>query len=192
MNDATAELRRCEWAGSDPLYLAYHDEEWGVSVHDDIKLFEMLTLEGAQAGLNWLTILRKREGYSLAFDGFEPRKIAMYHEQKIAALLNDERIVRNKLKVRSTIGNARAFLEVQEEFGTFDAYIWRFVGGAPKINCPASLSDLPAETDESRAMSKELRRRGFNFVGPTISYAFMQACGLVNDHTVECFRSPCR
>ena len=192
MNNSTAQLRRCEWAGSDPLYLAYHDDEWGVPVHDDIKLFEMLTMEGAQAGLNWITILRKREGYRSAFDGFDPRKVAAYDEQRIAALLGDERIVRNRLKVQSAVSNAGAFLKVQQEFGTFDAYIWQFVGRAPKVNCPASLADLPAETDESRAMSKDLKRRGFNFVGPTVCYAFMQACGLVDDHTVDCFRSQCR
>ena len=181
---------RCEWAGSDPLYVAYHDEEWGAPVHDDRKLFEMLCLEGAQAGLAWITILRKRENYRAAFDGFDPVKVAGYDDEKVAALLADPGIVRNRLKVNAFIRNARAFLTVQAEYGSFDAYIWRFVGGAPIANHWHSLSELPAQTPEAQAMSKDLKRRGFTFVGPTICYAFMQACGLVNDHVVTCFRHP--
>jgi len=170
--------QRCPWGTTDPLYLTYHDEEWGVPVHDDRRLFEMLILEGAQAGLSWLTILKRREGYRRAFDGFDPA----------AALLADPGIIRNKLKVRAAVTNARAFLEVQAEHGSFDAYIWQFVGGAPRQNEFAELSQIPAETPEARAMSKDLLARGFKFVGPTICYAFMQACGLVNDHLVTCFR----
>ena len=181
---------RCEWAGSDPLYVAYHDEEWGAPVHDDRKLFEMLCLEGAQAGLAWITILRKRENYRAAFDGFDPVKVAGYGDEKVAALLADPGIVRNRLKVNAFIRNARAFLTVQAEYGSFDAYIWRFVGGAPIVNHWHSLSELPAQTPEAQAMSKDLKHRGFTFVGPTICYAFMQACGLVNDHVVTCFRHP--
>ncbi|MFW6182691.1 MAG: DNA-3-methyladenine glycosylase I [Chloroflexota bacterium] len=179
---------RCPWAGDDPLYVAYHDEEWGVPVHDDRTLFEFLILEGAQAGLSWSTILNKREGYRQAFDNFDPQKIAAYDEAKIAALLQNPGIVRNRLKVRSAVQNAQAFLDVQEEFGSFDAYIWRFVDGRPIQNRWRELSQVPAETDESRAMSKALKKRGFNFVGPTIMYAYMQAVGLVNDHLVSCFR----
>jgi DNA-3-methyladenine glycosylase I len=178
---------RCEWAGSDPLYVAYHDEEWGVPVHDDRILFEFLILEGAQAGLSWSTILNKREGYRRAFDGFDPQKVAAYDEDKIAQLLADPGIVRNRLKVRSAVQNAQAFLRIQEEFGSFDAYVWQFVGGQPIHNSWQSLSDIPAETEQSRALSKDLKKRGFNFVGPTIMYAFMQAVGMVNDHVVDCF-----
>lgn len=180
--------RRCEWVGSDPLYVAYHDEEWGVPVHDDRTLFEFLILEGAQAGLSWSTILNKRENYRRAFDNFDPQKVAAYGEDKIAELLDDPGIVRNRLKVRSAVQNAHAFLQVQEEFGSFDAYVWQFVGGEPIQNEWQSLSEIPAETDVSRALSKDLKKRGFNFVGPTIIYAFMQAVGLVNDHVVHCFR----
>jgi DNA-3-methyladenine glycosylase I len=176
----------------DPLYQAYHDDEWGVPLHEERKLFEMLCLEGAQAGLSWITILRRREGYRQAFDGFDPEIIAGYGEEKTATLLNDARIVRNRAKIRSVVENARAFQRVQQEFGGFDEYVWGFVGGQPLINCPASMSDLPAETAASRAMSKDLRKRGFSFVGPTICYAFMQACGMVDDHLVSCFRSTCR
>jgi DNA-3-methyladenine glycosylase I len=180
---------RCGWVNlSEPLYIAYHDEEWGVPVHDDTKLLEMLVLEGAQAGLSWLTILRKREGYRAAFDRFDAEKMARYDEAKVAELLADAGIVRNRLKVNAAIQNAKAFLKVQEEFGSFDAYIWRFVGGAPKVNRWKGLGDIPAETEESRAMSKDLLKRGFKFVGPTVCYAFMQATGMVNDHTVDCFR----
>lgn len=185
-----SDRRRCEWAGNDPLYLAYHDEEWGVPVHDDRRFFEMLCLEGAQAGLSWLTILRKRAHYRTAFDGFDPATIARYDEAKVAMLLTDPGIVRNRLKVEAFIRNARAFLEVQAEFGSFDAYIWRFVDGAPIVNRWRTLQELPTQTPESVAMSNDLKRRGFIFVGPTICYALMQACGLVNDHLVSCFRHP--
>ena len=181
------DLIRCEWAGSDPLYVAYHDTEWGVPVHDDRHLFEMLCLEGAQAGLAWITILRKRENYRAVFDNFDAAKIANYGDAKIAALLADPGIVRNRLKVNAFIQNARVFLAVQTEFGSFDAYIWRFVGGAPIVNQRRTMREIPALTPEAEAMSKELKRRGFTFVGPTICYAFMQACGLVNDHVVDCF-----
>jgi DNA-3-methyladenine glycosylase I len=180
--------KRCEWAGSDPLYIEYHDNEWGVPVHDDRKIFEMLVLEGAQAGLNWLTVLRKRENYRKAFDNFDPRKVAQYDSKKLQELLANEGIIRNNLKIHSAIQNARAFLEVQKEFGSFDAYIWQFVGGRPIRNSWKSLSELPAQTAESEAMSKDLKRRGFGFVGPTICYAHMQATGMVNDHVVTCFR----
>ena len=187
MNEAKMR-KRCEWAGSDPLYIDYHDKEWGVPVHDDRKIFEMLVLEGAQAGLNWLTVLRKRENYRKAFDNFDPRKVAKYDNEKFQKLLATEGIIRNKLKIRSVIQNARAFLEVQKEFGSFNAYIWQFVGGKPIRNSWKSLSELPAQTAESEAMSKDLKRRGFSFVGPSICYAHMQATGMVNDHVVTCFR----
>jgi DNA-3-methyladenine glycosylase I len=180
--------KRCAWVGSDPLYIEYHDNEWAVPLHDDRKIFEMLVLEGAQAGLNWLTVLRKRENYRKALDNFDPRKVAKYDSKKFQELLATEGIIRNKLKIRSAIQNARAFLEVQKEFGSFYAYIWQFVGGKPIRNSWKSLSELPAQTAESEAMSKDLKRRGFSFVGPTISYAHMQATGMVNDHVVTCFR----
>jgi DNA-3-methyladenine glycosylase I len=180
--------KRCQWAGDDPLYVAYHDEEWGVPVHDDRVLFEFLILEGAQAGLSWITILRKRENYRRAFDGFDPAKVARYREARIVRLLEDPGIVRNRLKVRSAVTNAKAFLAVQREFGSFDRFLWRFVGGKPKRNAWKSLAEVPASTPESDAMSKELKRRGFKFVGSTICYAFMQAVGMVDDHTVDCFR----
>jgi DNA-3-methyladenine glycosylase I len=179
---------RCEWCGDDPLYIDYHDNEWGIPVHDDRKLFEMLILEGAQAGLSWITILRKRENYCAAFDGFDPVKVAAYDEAKVAELLANPGIVRNRPKVNAAVQNARAFLAVQAEFGSFDAYIWQFVGGRPKINSWTRLADIPAQTPEAQAMSKDLKKRGFKFVGPTICYAFMQATGLVNDHVVDCFR----
>lgn len=179
---------RCPWAGSDPEMIAYHDAEWGVPLHEDRALFEFLILEGAQAGLSWSTILRKRANYRRAFDGFDPRKIARYDESKIAALLADAGIVRNRLKIGAAIANAQAFLAVQKEFGTFDAYIWRFVGGAPRRNGWKSIADVPARTAESDAMSKDLGRRGFRFVGSTICYAFMQATGIVDDHVAACFR----
>lgn len=182
------EVSRCSWSVSDPLYIAYHDEEWGVPEHDDRKLFEMLILEGAQAGLSWITILKRRETYRHAFDNFDPAIIARYDDAKVAVLLADPGIIRNRQKVAATIQNARAFLDVQDAFGSFDAYIWQFVGGSPRQNEFTELSQIPAETPESRAMSKDLRKRGFSFVGPTICYAFMQACGLVNDHLVSCFR----
>jgi DNA-3-methyladenine glycosylase I len=180
---------RCEWAPLDqPTYLAYHDEEWGVPVHDDAHLFEMLTLEGAQAGLSWSTILRKRDGYRRAFEGFDPATVARFTPSKVERLLEDPGIVRNRLKLESTVANARAVLDVQDELGSLDTYLWNFVGGAPTVNAWHSLGDIPAETAESRAMSRDMKRRGFRFVGPTICYALMQACGLVNDHVVSCFR----
>ena len=182
-------IRRCEWAGStDPLMLAYHDEEWGVPHHDDRLLFELLTLEGAQAGLSWSTILNKREGYRAAFAGFDPARVARFDRRKVERLLQDPGIVRNRLKVESTVNNARRVLEVQKELGSFDAYVWQFVGGTPIDGRRRRLRDLPAETAESKAMSKDLKRRGFRFVGPTVCYAFMQAAGLVNDHVRACFR----
>lgn len=179
---------RCGWVNSDPLYLAYHDEEWGVPVHDERHLFEMLILEGAQAGLSWITILRKRENYRQAFDNFQAEKIAGYDDRKVAELLANPGIIRNRLKVNAAIKNARAFLAIQEEFGSFDTYIWQFVEGQPKQNARRSLAEIPAQTPESEAMSKDLQKRGFKFVGPTICYAFMQAVGMVNDHTTTCFR----
>ena len=182
------DLNRCPWAGSDPLYQAYHDDEWGVPVHDDRTLFEFLILEGAQAGLSWITILRKRDAYRRAFAGFDVATVAAFDEERIATLLADPGIVRNRLKINAAVGNARAFLAVQREFGSFDAYVWGFVGGQPLVNTPTTLADVPAETAESRALSADLKRRGFRFVGPTIMYAYMQAVGLVNDHLVTCFR----
>ena len=181
-------MKRCGWELTDPLMIAYHDEEWGVPVHDDRKLFEFLVLDAFQAGLSWAIILRKREGFRKAFHGFDPRRIARYTEKDAARLLSDPGIIRNRLKVAATIHNARRFLEVQKEFGTFDAYIWGFVGGRTIRNRFRSLKDLPATSPESDAMSKDLKARGFKFVGSTICYAFMQAAGLVNDHTVDCFR----
>ena len=181
---------RCPWATADPLYLAYHDDEWGAPVHDDRTLFEFLVLEGAQAGLSWITILRKRDAYRRAFAGFDPAAVAAFDEEKIAALLADPGIVRNRLKIRAAVDNARAFLAVQGEFGRFDAYVWPFVGGQPRVNHWTTLAEVPAETAESRALSADLKRRGFRFVGPTIMYAYMQAVGLVNDHLVSCFRHP--
>jgi DNA-3-methyladenine glycosylase I len=180
-------MKRCEWATSD-LSIAYHDAEWGVPQHDDRTLFEFLILEGMQAGLSWETILKKRDNFRNAFDGFDPRLVAEYGEEKVAALLADTGIVRNRLKVAAAIGNARAFLAVQEEFGTFDAYLWGFVGGRPRQNAWRALTEIPAQTPESEAMSRDLLRRGFKFVGPTICYALMQAVGMVNDHVVDCFR----
>ena len=179
---------RCQWATSDPLYVAYHDEEWGAPLHDERRLFEMLVLEGAQAGLSWITILRKRDAYRAAFDSFDAAKIAAYDERKVAELLANPGIVRNRQKVAAAIQNARAFLAAQEAFGSFDAYIWRFVDGRPKINTWSSLAEIPAQTPEAQAMSKDLLKRGFKFVGPTICYAYMQATGMVNDHVTECFR----
>jgi len=177
---------RCRWPGTDPLYVAYHDEEWGRPVHNDRQLFEMLILEGAQAGLSWITILRKRPAYRKAFDRFDARKIARYDAAKIRALMRDAGIVRNRLKIAGTVKNARAFLAVQKEFGSFDAYLWRFVGGAPIVNRPTATSGVVATSKESDALSKDLKKRGFTFVGSTIIYAFMQAVGMVNDHLVEC------
>jgi DNA-3-methyladenine glycosylase I len=181
--------RRCEWADAgDPLNVAYHDEEWGVPSHDDRHLFEFLTLEGAQAGLSWATILRKREGYRSAFEQFDPDRVARFNRRKIEGLLRDPSIVRNRLKVESTVNNARRVLEVQEEFGTFNSYIWGFVGGAPIVGRWRTLKDLPSATQESNAMSKDLKRRGFRFIGATVCYSCMQATGLVNDHVTTCFR----
>lgn len=181
-------VERCEWANSDPLYIEYHDNEWGVPVHDDGRLFEFLVLDGAQAGLSWLTILRKREGYRSAFDGFDAEKIAFYDDSKVAELLANPGIVRNRQKVASAIKNAKAFLAVREEFGSFDQYLWSFVNGQPIKNAWKALGDIPAISLESEAMSRDLKNRGFNFVGPTICYAFMQAAGMVNDHLRGCFR----
>jgi len=179
-------IERCAWSLGSEIYTAYHDNEWGVPLHDDQKFFEMLVLEGAQAGLNWLTILKKREGYRLAFDGFDPHKVARYDEQKIAALLLDPGIIRNRLKINSAVSNARAFLAVQEEFGSFDRYIWQFTGGQPIVNHRKTMQEIPATSPESDALSKDLIKRGFKFVGSTICYALMQSTGLVNDHTVDC------
>jgi len=182
------EPARCGWVTDDPLYLAYHDEEWGVPVHDDRRLFEMLVLEGAQAGLSWLTILKRRQGYRRAFAGFDAERVARFGERETAALLADPGIIRNRAKVAAAIGNARAVLAVQEELGSLDSLLWSFVGGRPIRNRFKSLGEVPPETPESKAMSKELKRSGFAFVGPTVCYAFMQACGLVNDHVTGCFR----
>jgi DNA-3-methyladenine glycosylase I len=181
--------KRCSWCGTDPLYCRYHDDEWGVPVHNDRRLFEMLILEGAQAGLSWITILRKRPAYRRAFDRFDPRKIARYDQRKIRTLLADAGIVRNRLKIHGTVKNARAFLAVQQECGSFDAYIWRFVGGRPSVNRPRGPKDVRARSPESDAMSADLKRRGFTFVGSTICYAFMQAVGMVDDHAPTCFRA---
>ena len=181
-------ISRCTWAGADPLYVEYHDKEWGVPVHDDRKLFEFLILEGAQAGLSWITILRKRENYRKAFAGFDPRKVSRFSKKKIQSLMNDEGIIRNRLKIESAVSNAQAFLAVQKEFGSFDKYIWRFVGGKPLVNKRRTRGSVPARTRESDAMSEDLKKRGFKFVGSTICYAHMQATGMVNDHVVTCFR----
>ncbi|HYA03998.1 MAG TPA: DNA-3-methyladenine glycosylase I [Syntrophobacteria bacterium] len=180
--------QRCPWTGTDPLSVAYHDTEWGTPLHDDRKLFEFLILEGAQAGLSWLTILRKRENYRKAFDHFDPGKVATYGAEKVEELTRNPNIIRNRLKIETAIRNARGFLAVREEFGSFDRYIWRFVGGHPLRNAWRSIEEIPASTPESISMSRGLKRRGFGFVGPTICYAFMQAVGMVNDHTVACFR----
>lgn len=181
---------RCPWCGDDPLYVAYHDDEWGVPCHDDRRLFEFLILEGAQAGLSWLTILRKREGYRRAFAGFDAAAVAGFGEADVARLLADPGIVRNRAKITAAIANARAFLAVQKEFGSFDAYLWRLVGGVPVVNRWSDPRDIPAETEASRKLSRDLRRRGFKFVGPTICHALMQAVGLVNDHLVSCRSHP--
>ena len=185
---AKASRKRCAWVGDDPLYREYHDREWGVPVHDDRHLFEMLTLEGAQAGLSWLTILKKRRHYREVFAGFDPAVVAAFTPDDVERLLQDPGIVRNRLKVESTVDNARAFLEVQREAGSFDAYLWGFFEDAPRQNAWKRLAELPAETPESKALSKDLKKRGFRFVGPTICYAFMQAIGVVQDHTTDCFR----
>ena len=179
---------RCAWAGTDPIYIKYHDTEWGVALHEDRKLFEFLILEGFQAGLSWLTILKKRPAYRKAFDYFDPQKIAAYNLRKVKALLSDKGIVRNKLKIEAAVQNAGAFLALQREFGSFDDYIWRFTGGKTIKNAWKLVSEIPARTSVSELMSRDLMKRGFKFVGPKICYAFMQAVGMVNDHTVDCFR----
>ncbi|HEX6130051.1 MAG TPA: DNA-3-methyladenine glycosylase I [Candidatus Limnocylindria bacterium] len=181
-------MNRCEWAGSDPLYVAYHDSEWGVPLRDERALFELLTLEGAQAGLAWITILRKRDGYRRAFEGFDLERVAGFGPDDVGRLLSDHGIVRNRAKVEATIGNARAWLRLVEEAGSASDHLWSFVGGSPTVNRWASLAEIPSETDVSRALSSDLRSRGFRFVGPTIVYAFMQSAGMVNDHVVSCFR----
>ena len=180
------QLTRCAWAGEDPLYIAYHDQEWGLPVHDDRELFEFLLLEGAQAGLSWITILRKRQAYQEAFDGFDPQIVAGYDETKIAQLMNDARIVRNKRKINSAVKNAEAFLHIQYEYGSFDRYIWDFVDGKPIQNAWQDMASIPAKTPLSETIGKDLKKRGFSFVGPTIVYAYMQAAGLVNDHVAGC------
>jgi len=180
--------KRCSWVGDDPLYLEYHDREWGVPLRDDRQLFEMLILEGAQAGLSWITILRKRENYRRAFGGFDVEKIARYDARKKRTLLNDAGIIRNRLKIDSTIGNARAFLEVVDEYGSFSKYLWGFVHGKPIVNRWRKVADVPVSTEKSDTLSKALKKRGFKFVGPTICYSYMQAVGMINDHTVDCFR----
>ncbi len=185
---ATTKKIRCTWCGTDPLYCEYHDKEWGVPVRDDRKLFEFLILEGAQAGLSWITILRKRDGYRKAFADFDPEKVARFTQKRIEKILLDPSIVRNRLKVESSVSNAKAFLETQEEFGSFSKYIWRFTDGKPIVNRRKSIKEVPARTDISDAISKDLKQRGFRFVGSTIIYAHMQATGMVNDHTIDCFR----
>jgi DNA-3-methyladenine glycosylase I len=192
MNDLAQEeepmKKRCQWCGTDPLYVEYHDQEWGVPVYDDQKLFEFLILEGAQAGLSWLTILKRREGYRKAFANWDTTKVARFDKRKIQSLLKNEGIIRNRLKIESAIRNAKAFIEIQQEFGSFSKYQWQFVGGKPLRNKWKSMKSLPAKTELSDAFSKDLKKRGFNFVGSTIIYAHMQAVGMVNDHTVDCFR----
>ena len=179
---------RCPWAKEDPLMIEYHDKEWGVPVHDDNLLFEFLVLEGAQAGLSWITVLKKRENYRKAFDNFDPAKVAGYNEEKIEELMNNSGIIRNHRKITAAVANAQAVLEIQKEYGSFDKYIWQFVGGKPIENEWENIEDLPPFTPESEKMSKDLKKRGFQFVGPTICYAFMQAVGMVNDHILDCFR----
>ena len=188
MNDSGTHLVRCAWCGESPLYQAYHDTEWGVPLHDDRALFELLTLEGAQAGLSWITVLKKRDNYRAAFAGFDPTLVAQFGDAETAALLANPGIVRNRLKIASTIGNARAFLAIQAEFGSFDAWLWNFVDGQPIQNTLGSIREIQASTPLSDALSKALKKRGFRFVGSTICYAFLQAAGLVNDHTTDCFR----
>jgi DNA-3-methyladenine glycosylase I len=181
------EVNRCRWAQT-PLSIAYHDNEWGVPCHDDRVLFEFIILEGAQAGLSWETILRKRDAYRQAFAGFDPAKVARFTPARIAKLLENEGIVRNRLKIESAVANAKAFLAIQREVGSFDAYLWKFVGGSPRLNRWRSFEQIPVRTEESDALSRDLKRRGFSFVGTTICYAFMQAVGMVNDHTMDCFK----
>lgn len=179
---------RCVWVGTDPLSIDYHDQEWGVPLHDDRKLFEFLILEGMQAGLSWMTILKKRENFRLAFDNFDPVVVSHYDQAKVEDLLTDAGIIRHRGKIEAAIQNAQAFLGIQSEYGSFDAYMWQFVGGKPKVNSWKTMQELPAKTEESVVMSKDLLKRGFKFVGPTICYAHMQATGMVNDHTMDCFR----
>lgn len=181
-------MKRCGWAEASEMLRDYHDNEWGVEVHDDVRLFEFLILEGAQAGLSWSTILKKREGYRRAFDNFDPLKVSRYSDDDISALCSNPDIVRNRLKIKAAVTNARAFLRVQEEFGSFDSYAWRFVGGKPSSHRPTTMADIPSRSPESDAMSRDLVKRGFKFVGTTICYAFMQAVGMVDDHIVDCFR----
>lgn len=181
-------MTRCEWCGSDPLYVAYHDFDWGVPVHDDRLLFEFLVLEGAQAGLSWLTILKKRENYKKAFHGFDYELVANYTDADVSRLLADAGIVRNRLKIGSAIKNARGVLDIRDEYGSLDSYLWRYVDGVPRQNTWKSMTELPAKTELSDAMSRDLKKRGFSFIGSTICYAFMQAVGMVNDHTTDCFR----
>lgn len=181
---------RCAWVNDDPLYIDYHDREWGIPVHDDRRWFEFLVLEGAQAGLSWYTVLKKREAYRQAFDGFDPEKVALYDDSKIAELLFNEGIIRNRLKIQSAINNAKCFLKVREQFGSFDSYIWQFVGGKPIVNQWKDRTEVPASTPQSDAMSKDLKKRGFTFVGTTICYALMQSCGMVQDHTLDCDYAP--
>ncbi len=188
MANSKPEKQRCGWCTSDPLYMDYHDNEWGKPNHDDLHLFEMINLEGAQAGLSWFTVLVKRENYRKAFDHWDAKKIAKYDDKKIEKLMQNEGIIRNRLKINATIGNAKAFLAVQKEFGSFDKYIWQFVGGKPIVNRWKSLKDVPAQTEESDTMSKDLKKRGFKFVGSTICYAYMQATGMVNDHVMDCWK----
>ena len=188
MTPKSSDGKRCGWVGNDPLYLEYHDREWGVPVHDDRQLLEMIILEGAQAGLSWITVLKKRENYRRAFDKFDARKIARYDARKRRALLNDAGIIRNRLKIDATIGNARAFLDIVDEYGSFSDYLWDFVDGRPIVNRWRKLSQVPVSTEKSDALSKALKKRGFKFVGTTICYSFMQAVGMVNDHTRDCFR----
>jgi len=188
MNKIDSSKKRCLWSTSDPLYIKYHDSEWGKPLHNDRKLFELLILEGMQAGLSWITILRKRKSFREAFDNFDPKKVVKYSDKKINQLLQNESIIRNRLKIESAIKNAKAFLEVQKEFRSFDKYIWQFVGGKPIVNKHKTLKTIPAKTKESMTMSKDLLKRGFKFVGPTICYAYMQSTGMVNDHVVDCFR----
>ncbi|MHA2232286.1 MAG: DNA-3-methyladenine glycosylase I [Candidatus Hodarchaeales archaeon] len=188
MRLSNTNINRCEWAGSDPLMVSYHDKEWGVPVHDDTELFEFLILEGAQAGLSWSTILNRREGYRQAFVDFDILKVASFSEKDFERLLQDSGIIRNKLKIRSAINNAQRVIAIQEEFGSFDHYIWQFVDNQPIQNQFKKLADIPALTELSTTMSKDFKKRGFNFVGPTICYAYMQAVGIVNDHLVDCFR----
>lgn len=186
----TTDLIRCQWCSDDPLYQAYHDNEWGIPVYDERTLFEFLILEGAQAGLAWITVLKKREGYRQAFDHFDADKIAAYNEQKVEALLSNPGIIRNRRKVLSTIQNAQAYCQLRDAGDSFSDWLWSFVGGEPRLNHFTSLANIPTQTPESEAMSKALKKRGFNFVGPTICYAFMQATGMVNDHTTDCFKHP--